>query len=175
MKKKKKKSLPGWEDSGGNDPLSKQPQTFFYFFFFGESIKKLTRQMKSQETSLMSARKSDVRTGAGQMGGSWAQLLPPNGWTQALFTDGVRERKELSSQVWKERGKKFSRLHGIWCRVKFLSSYTTAVSLLIAVADRRPRQPLSGRLRTDAGEASVRLGWAELREHLRAAEGALQR
>lgn len=60
-------------------------------------------------------------------------------------------------------------------RVKFLLCYTTMVSVLVAVADRRPRQPLRRRVRTRAGEASVRLGRAELREHLRAAEGALQR
>lgn len=60
-------------------------------------------------------------------------------------------------------------------RVKFLLCYTTVASLLVAVADRRPRQPLWGGLHADSGEASVWLRRAELREHMRAAEGALQR
>lgn len=46
---------------------------------------------------------------------------------------------------------------------------------LIAVADRRQRQSLWGHLLTDAGEAGVRLGRAELWNQLWIAEGALQR
>lgn len=46
---------------------------------------------------------------------------------------------------------------------------------VIAVADRRQRQSLWGHLLTDAGEAGVRLGRAELWDRLWTAEGALQR
>ena len=37
---------------------------------------------------------------------------------------------------------------------------------LVAVADWGQRQSLWGHLLTDAGEAGVRLGWAELRDRL---------
>lgn len=43
------------------------------------------------------------------------------------------------------------------------------------VADRGQGWPLQRCLLADTGEARVRLRWAELRERLRAAEGALQR
>lgn len=62
----------------------------------------------------------------------------------------------------------------MWCHLNS-SCYTCVAWVVIAVADRRQRQSLWGHLHTDAGEAGVWLGWAELREHLRAAEGALQR